>query len=43
MAVALVAERTVCHDGMSDTAFEATATLTAGDKVYRGCGAFLDD
>ena len=42
-AVVLVAERTECHDGMSDARFEATATLTAGDKVYRGCGAFLDD
>ena len=41
--VALMAERVECHDGMSGAAFEATATLTAGDTVYRGCGAFLDD
>lgn len=41
--VVLVAERTECHDGMSGAAFEAAATLTAGNKVYRGCGAFLDD
>ena len=43
VAVRLVAERTECHDGMSGAAFEAKATLTAGHKVYRGCGAFLDD
>jgi len=41
--VVLIAERAECHDGMSGAAFEATATLAAGDKVYRGCGAFLDD
>lgn len=41
--VVLIAERRQCHDGMSGAAFEATVTLTAGDKVYRGCGAFLDD
>lgn len=43
VTVRLVAERTECHDGMSGAAFEATATLTAGKKIYRGCGAFLED
>lgn len=42
-AVVLITERAECHDGMSGAAYEATAILTAGDKVYRGCGAFLDD
>ena len=42
-AVVLIAERSECHDGMSGAAFEATTTLTAGDKIYRGCGAFLEN
>jgi uncharacterized membrane protein len=32
-----------CRDGMSGEAFETTAELMVGDKVYRGCGAYLDD
>jgi uncharacterized membrane protein len=42
-AVVLEIQRTRCLDGMSGEAFEATARLVAGDKSYRGCGAFLAD
>jgi len=42
-AVTLEIQRTRCQDGMSGEAFEATARLVAGDKTYRGCGAFLAD
>lgn len=42
-AVVLIAERAECHDGMSGAAFGARATLTTGDTIYRGCGAFLGD
>lgn len=32
-----------CADGMSGEQFEASAQLTVGQMVYRGCGAFLAD
>jgi len=36
-------ERTSCRDDMSGQAFEARVTLDAGGRVYRGCGAWLQD
>jgi hypothetical protein len=42
-AVVLEIQRTRCQDGMSGEAFEASARLVVGDKIYRGCGAFLVD
>lgn len=30
-----------CNDGMSGEGFETSAELTVGDKVYKGCGAYL--
>ena len=41
--VRLRAERTTCHDGMSGQVFEATVSLDALGKTYRGCGAWLQD
>lgn len=31
-----------CSDGMSGERFDSSAELTVGDKVYKGCGAYLD-
>ncbi|WP_133479430.1 MliC family protein [Cognatilysobacter segetis] len=39
----LRAERRACQDGMSGQSFEATVTLEAGGRTYRGCGAWLQD
>jgi membrane-bound inhibitor of C-type lysozyme len=39
-AVTLVYERAPCQDSMSGEPFEATATLTVGDRTYRGCARF---
>jgi uncharacterized membrane protein/uncharacterized lipoprotein YbaY len=41
--VRLRIERTTCHDGMSGQAFEATVSLDALGRSYRGCGAWLQD
>lgn len=40
--VRLVLERDACNDGMSDSTYPVTAQLEVGDRVYRGCGRFLD-
>jgi putative lipoprotein len=42
-AVALAYERIPCQDSMSGEPFELTATLTVGDRTYRGCGRFSAD
>lgn len=31
-----------CSDAMSGERFDTSAELTVGDKVYKGCGAYLD-
>lgn len=36
-------DRTPCADGMSGQRFEATVTLEALGRTYRGCGATLND
>lgn len=41
--VVLRTRREPCRDGMSGEAFETSAELTVGDKMYRGCGAYLGD
>lgn len=41
--VQLEIERRGCSDAMSGEAFPATATLTVGGTVYRGCGRFLGE
>lgn len=43
MTVALAAKREACNDGMSDNEYPASATLTIGDRTYRGCGRFLGE
>ena len=42
-SVRLRVERKACADGMSGQQFEATVTLQAGDRTYRGCGAYLQE
>ena len=41
--VRLRVERKACADGMSGQAFEATVSLDAYGRSYRGCGAWLQD
>jgi uncharacterized membrane protein len=41
--VVLRTKREPCRDGMSGEAFETSAELTVGGKVYHGCGAYLGD
>lgn len=41
--VSLAIAKQTCSDGMSDTVYPASATLTVGDKTYQGCGRFLFD
>lgn len=41
--VVLRTRREPCRDGMSGEAFETSAELAVGAKVYRGCGAYLGD
>jgi len=41
--VELKIERKPCTDDMSGNSFEASAQLSAGGKIYKGCGAFLRD
>lgn len=36
-------QRKECRDGMSGQAFEATVTLEAEGRTWRGCGAWLQD
>ncbi|HJS35202.1 MAG TPA: YbaY family lipoprotein [Pseudoxanthomonas sp.] len=43
LAVSLTTKKEVCSDGMSDNEYPASATLTVGGKVYRGCGRFLTE
>lgn len=43
LAVSLTTKKEVCNDGMSDNEYPASATLTVGGKVYRGCGRFLTE
>lgn len=43
VAVSLAIAKQTCSDGMSDTVYPASATLTVGDKTYQGCGRFLFD
>ncbi len=40
-AVALSIRREPCSDGMSGEAFEATAELRVGERMFTGCGAYL--
>ena len=42
-SVVLRIRREPCSDGMSDQAYEASATLAVGETTYRGCGRFLAD
>jgi uncharacterized membrane protein len=41
--VVLLLRHEDCSDGMSDAAYPVAATLTVGDREYRGCGRFLGD
>lgn len=43
VAVSLTTKRETCSDGMSDTEYPASATLTVAGKTYRGCGRFLTE
>lgn len=43
VAVSLTTARGTCSDGMSDTEYPASATLTVGGQTYRGCGRFLTE
>ncbi len=40
--VVLRTKQETCSDAMSGERFETSARLTVGDKVYEGCGAYLD-
>lgn len=41
LPVLLRIQRASCSDGMSDASYPASAELSVGDDVYRGCGRFL--
>jgi uncharacterized lipoprotein YbaY/uncharacterized membrane protein len=43
LSVSLTTKKETCSDGMSDTEYPASATLTVADKTYRGCGRFLTE
>jgi len=43
VAVSLTTAKEPCSDGMSDTEYPASATLTVGGRTYRGCGRFLKE
>lgn len=40
--VVLRTKQEPCSDAMSGERFQTSAELTVGDKVYEGCGAYLD-
>jgi len=40
--VILRTRQEACSDAMSGESFGSSAELTVGDKVYKGCGAYLD-